>query len=502
MNNVWDIVTLLTDVTTIVVILVLLMVIGYIISMQERPGIPPGPPYWPIVGNMLDMRGKLAGKRHKYYEELQEQYGDIFRIYFGDQLVIVLNDFESIEEAFVKQKDLFSTRPLAQLWMLKEVGKGGNGVIWANGQDWKTVRRMQLRTLRDLGVGKSTLEDRINDETNFILDFLTNCEGKPIKVHELMMKATTNIISMVVLSKRYDYGDSEYLQILKVLEDGFTDMVVFTPLNRFPMLRFIPFIASKMLEAHTAFRAVEKLIAQHIAKRRNNFDKNDIKDFMDVYFDMSTNNENTTFSDSNMRRIIIDLFFAGSDTTATTLDWAFLFMALHPEVQKKCQEEIDSVVGDGRMVGWSDKSTMSYNETTLLEVQRLGNAVPMSVPHTTYKDTVVKGYLIPEGTLVFANLYACHLDSRYWKEPLKFKPERFLDGSGKVSKPPATFMPFSTGPRMCPGEPLARMELFLFFTNILQRFTLSLSGSEQPSTDGFCGMSMSTPEYTILAKRR
>ncbi|KAK6166914.1 hypothetical protein SNE40_023515 [Patella caerulea] len=195
MINVWDIVSVFTDVTTILLTLVLLLVIGYVISMRERSGIPPGPPFWPIVGNMLDMRGNLVGKRHKYYAELQAKYGDIFRIYFGDQLLIVLNDFESIEEAFVKQKDLFSTRPAKQLWIVKQVSKIGHGVIWASGQEWKDARRMAIRSLRDLGVGKSILEDRIKEETNIVLDYLSQSEGIPVQAHDIMMKATTNIIS-------------------------------------------------------------------------------------------------------------------------------------------------------------------------------------------------------------------------------------------------------------------------------------------------------------------
>ncbi|KAK6166913.1 hypothetical protein SNE40_023514 [Patella caerulea] len=259
-----------------------------------------------------------------------------------------------------------------------------------------------------------------------------------------------------------------------------------------------------MLAVRNAILAVEQFIANRIEKRRQVFDKNDIKDFIDVYLDTSANDESSTstITESNTRRIILDLFFAGSDTTSTTLDWAMLFMILHPKVQKKCQEEIDSVVGDGRMIDWSDRSKMAYNEATLLEVQRLGSAVPMTLPHTTDKDTIVKGYLIPEGTLVYANLYACHRDSRYWKEPLEFKPDRFLDDSGKVQNPPASFVPFSTGPQICAGEPLARMELFLFFTNILQRFSVSTFGGEKPSTDGICGLSMATPEYTIQVTPR
>ncbi|XP_050388964.2 cytochrome P450 2D3 [Patella vulgata] len=502
MINVWDIIAVFTDVTTILMTLVLLLVIGYVISMQERSGIPPGPPFWPVVGNMLDIRGKLVGKRHKYYAELQEKYGDIFRIYFADQLLIVLNDFESIEEAFVKQRDLFSTRPVEKLWVVNQAGKGGHGIIWASGQEWKDARRMSIHTLRDLGVGKSRLEEKIKEEIEIVLDSFTQSTGKPINVHEILRKASTNIICIVVFGERYDYGDPAFIQILKVLDDGFTDMVLHTPVHRFPLLRFIPFISSKMVSVKTAYLKVVEIIAQRIEKRRQVFDKNAIQDFIDVYLDMSAGGEFSTITESNTRRAISDLVFAASDTTATTLDWAMLFMVLHPEVQKKCQEEIDSVVGDGRMVDWSDKSKLSYNEATLLEVQRLSSAVPMSAPHTTNKDTVVKGYLIPEGSLVYANLYACHRDSRYWKEPLEFKPERFLDISGKVSKQPAAFIPFSIGPRICAGKILARMELFLFFTNILQRFTVSTPSTEKPSTDGICTVVISTPEYTLIGTRR
>ncbi|XP_050415836.1 cytochrome P450 2D3 [Patella vulgata] len=504
MINMWDILTSFTDVKTILLTLVFILVIGYVISMQERSGIPPGPSYWPIVGNMLDIRGKRVGKRHKYYAELQEKYGDIFRIYFGNQLLVVLNDFESIEDAFVKQKDLFSSRPVDKLWGIQQTVKDGKGVLWASGQEWKDARRMTVRALRDLGVGKTTLEDRIKEEAKIILDYITACEGKPFKVHDIMMKATTNIISTVVFGKRYDYSDLDFLQIIKVLEINFKgEMGVFSPIHQFPMLRFIPVLAAKILTARNSVEKVKQFIADRIEEHKEVFDKNDIKDFIDVHLDMCASGASDVTSEGNTKRTILSLFLAGSDTTATTLDWALLYMILHPEVQKKCQEEIDSVVGNIRMVGWSGKSKLPYNEATLLEVQRIANAVPNTVPHTTDKDAVVKGFLIPQGSLVYANLYACHLHSRYWKEPLQFKPERFLDDTGTISKQTAaTLIPFSIGPRICVGESLARMEIFLFFTNLLQRFSFSTSGSEKPSTDGICGVSMSTPEYTLTATPR
>ncbi|KAK6165387.1 hypothetical protein SNE40_022323 [Patella caerulea] len=335
MVNLVDILVVFTDVTTILVTLVLLLVIGYVISMRERSGIPPGPPFWPVVGNMLDIRGKLVGKRHKYYAELQEKYGDIFRIYFADQLLIVLNDFESIEEAFVKQQDLFSTRPIEKLWVLNQSGKGGHGIIYANGQEWKDARRMAIRTLRNLGVGKSRLEEKIKEEIEIVIESFNESEGKPINVHEILRKAITNIICIVVFGERYDYGDPEFIQTLNVLEDGFTEMVFYTPVHRFPLLRFIPFIASKMVSVQTAIMEVQQFIAKRIEKRKPVFDQNAINDFIDVYLDMSADGECSTITESNTRRVISDLVFAASETTATTLDWAMLFMVLHPEVQKK-----------------------------------------------------------------------------------------------------------------------------------------------------------------------
>ncbi|XP_050404552.1 cytochrome P450 2D3 [Patella vulgata] len=502
MSNLWEIVSSYVDATTILIAFVFLLIIGFVLSKQERSGIPPGPSYWPIVGNILEMKLTFACKRHKYFEQLQEKHGDIFRIYFGSQLMIVLNDFESVDEAFVKQKDVFSIRPAKKLWSVNRTIQNGKGVIWSSGQEWKDARRMALHTLRDLGVGKSTLEERIKDETNVVLDFLFKSEGTSFCAHEIMMKATTNIISSVVFGKRYHYDDPGFLKIMEVIDAGFKSDGPFSPINEFPLLRFMPFLASKLLAITNAVEQAAKFISERVEEHKRAFSKDNINDFIDVCLDIGENSESSSISEGCLRRSILDLFLAGSDTTATTLDWALLFMILNPEVQKKCQEEIDDVVGDSRMVGWSDKSKMPYNEATLLEVQRIGNTIPASLPHTASRDTVVKGYLIPAGSLVYANMYACHLDSRYWKEPLKFKPERFIDDTGKVSKHNASFMPFSTGPRMCAGEPLARMELFLFFTNVLQRFSLSTPSSETPSANGICGLSLSPPPYSIHAKRR
>ncbi|XP_050416707.1 cytochrome P450 2U1 [Patella vulgata] len=487
------------DTTTILIATITLLVVAYIFSMKERAGIPPGPRFLPIVGNILNMRGAYVGKRYKYFEELKEKYGDIFRIYLGPKLVVVLNSFQTVNEVFVKQKETFAARPTEQLWGINLATKNGRGIIWSNGDEWKTVRRTSLHALRDLGVGKSSIEEKLKEEVCALLDALSDIEGEPVCVHKYLMKATTNIICGIAFGTRFDYNNTEFLNVIAFVDSAFRNEGAFGPIHVLPLLRFTPFLMGYYKRFQKIHVGVEGFILRRIKEHKETFNKDDIRDFIDAC--LSNREKTDYFDDNGMLRAIIDLFTAGSDTTAGSLDWGLLYMILNPDIQKKCQEEIDSVVGSNRMVSLSDKSKLPYVEATILEVQRLGNTAPASLPHMANEDAMVNGYLIPKGSMVYANLYGCHLDSKYWDDPKTFKPERFLGGDGKLKKQPS-FVPFSAGSRICPGESLARMELFLFFSNILQRFTVLKTGSGELSTEGYFGISMSTPQYFLKLKRR
>ena len=139
-----------------------------------------------------------------------------------------------------------------------------------------------------------------------------------------------------------------------------------------------------------------------------------------------------------------DLFAAGTETTATTLLWALLFLLHNPDIMQRAQRVIEEVLGPSRMPSMKDKLHMPYIEAVLAEVQRMGDIVPLGVPHANTEDVFLRGYRIPKRTHFYPLLYATHRDPNIWQEPDRFNPERFLDGDGKFVKN-EHLIPFSMG---------------------------------------------------------
>ena len=164
------------------------------------------------------------------------------------------------------------------------------------------------------------------------------------------------------------------------------------------------------------------------------------------------------------------IFGAGGSTVASALQWCVALMAAHPDVQEKVFRQIDHVVGQGREVTLSDRSKLPLVEATIYEALRFSSAIPFALPHCTTCDTTLKGYDIPEGTVVLINLYSIFVDEELWGDPKNFRPERFLTSEGELDRAQVEQLSaFSLGRRRCVGEVLARMELFLFFATLLQR---------------------------------
>ncbi|XP_051731740.1 cytochrome P450 2J3-like [Ctenopharyngodon idella] len=209
----------------------------------------------------------------------------------------------------------------------------------------------------------------------------------------------------------------------------------------------------------------------------------------------------TVFNVENLCFCTLDLFVEGTDTAATTLYWGLLYMMKYPETQARVQEEIDRVVGGSRQPSLSDKDNMPFTNAVIHEIQRIGNIVPLNLVRATVKDTQIGKYFIPKDTVVIGSLTSVLFDESEWETPHSFNPGHFLDAEGNFRKRDA-FFPFSIGKRVCLGEQLARMELFLFFSSLLQRFTFSLTVGVEPNLDYLMGTTRCPKPYKLCAMPR
>uniref|UniRef100_A0A8C3PH05 Cytochrome P450 n=1 Tax=Calidris pygmaea TaxID=425635 RepID=A0A8C3PH05_9CHAR len=448
-------------------ILMLLLILKrqHVWKSHTKGNFPPGPRRLPIIGNLhiMDMK-----RPHLTMLELSKTYGPVFSIQMGPRKMVILSGYDTVKEALVNQADAFAGRP--KIPILEETGKG-KGVIFSDGENWKVMRRFTLTTLRDFGMGKKAIEDRVVEEYRCLGDTIEAQQGKPLEITLMMNAAVANIIVSILLGKRYDYEDPTFKKLLTLVHEnirlfGSPSLSIY---NMFPVLGFL-------LKDHKTFKQNVKEINAFIKvtfiEHLKVLDRNDQRSFIDTFLvrqQEENGKANGYFHNENLTAVVRSLFAAGMETTSTTLRWGLLLMMKYPEIQKKVQDEIEQVIGSNppRI---EHRTQMPYTDAVVHEIQRFANILPVNLPHATTADVTFKGYFIPKGTYIIPLLTSVLHDKSQWEKPDMFYPEHFLDANGKFVKKDA-FMPFSAGRRVCAGETLAKMELFLFFTSLLQRFT-------------------------------
>ncbi|XP_075409744.1 cytochrome P450 2D15-like [Tenrec ecaudatus] len=372
------------------------------------------------------------------------------------------------------------------------------------GHAWREQRRFSLSTLRNFGLGKKSLEQWAIEEADCLCAAFAAKDGRPFSPNTLLSRAVSNVIASLTHGRRFEYDDPTFLKLLAAVEESLKMDSVFAQLmNMFPVFLHIPALARKFFSGQIAVMdQLRRQVTEHRASRDSGQPPRDLIDAFLDEIDKAQGNPESSFTEENLYLVVADLFSAGMVTTSITLPWALLLMILHPDVQRRVQQEIDEVLGQEKRPELGDQARMPYTTAVVHEVQRFGDIIPLNVPHMTTRDTEIQGFIIPKGTGLFLNLSSVLKDERFWEKPFRFHPEHFLDAQGHFVKQEA-FMPFSAGRRTCLGEPLARMELFLFFTRLLQRFSFSVPpGQPLPSDHGVYAFMVSPAPFQLCAVPR
>ncbi|XP_045932036.1 cytochrome P450 2K1-like isoform X2 [Micropterus dolomieu] len=455
---------LLFSSTTMLLATVGILLALYVVfcSVDDQRKEPPGPRPLPVFGNLLQLNLKSA------HSTLCE-YGPVFTVHFGPNKAVVLAGYKTVKNALVSYADVFGDRYIPRIF---NDHIQGHGILFANGESWKEMRRFALTTLRDFGMGKRVAEEKSLEECGHLIKMFEEHGEKPFDTTSPVNYATSNIISSIVYGSRFEYSDPRFTNMVKRANENihFSGTASIHLYNMFP--RLFGWIKNRQLmlkNNEITIRDVKDLI-KHLKETLN---PEICRGLVDCYLIRKQKEDDsfvmdTHFSEKNLIYTVTNLFAAGTDTTAATLRWSLLFMAKYPHIQDQVQKELSTVVGS-RQVRLDDRKNLPYADAVIHETQRLASILPTSIPHKTSRDITFQGYFIKEGTTVFPLLTSVLHDESEWESPHTFNPSHFLNEEGKFVKRDA-FMPFSAGRRVCLGESLAKMELFLFFTSLLQRF--------------------------------
>nr|QQL94710.1 cytochrome P450 2j2 [Lateolabrax maculatus] len=456
---------------------------------------PPGPWAVPFLGNVF------TGVDFKTMEKLAQEYGPVFSLRRGSERMVFISGYKMVKEALVNQLDSFVDRPNVPLF---HVVFKGLGIALSNGYLWKKQRKFANTHLRYFGEGQKSLEQYIEAESNFLCEAFKEEQERPFNPHYNMTTAVSNIISSVLFGHRFEYSDQSFRKFLEL--DNEAIVLAGSPQTQlydaFPgLLQYLP---GPHQTVHANYKEIMAFLRKQIEKHQEEWNPDDPRDYIDVYLAEMEKKKEDPQAGFNIETLLIctlDLIEAGTESAATTLRWALVYMMHYPEIQEKVQAEIDRVIGQSRQPTLAERPNLPYTDAVLHEIQRMGNIVPLGFPKMASKDTTLGGYFIPKGTAITTILASVLFDKNEWATPDIFNPEHFLDSEGQFRRRDA-FLPFSAGKRVCVGEHLARMELFLFFTCLLQRFTFCPVPGEMPSLEGVLGFTYSPKAFRTLAVPR
>ncbi|PSS15640.1 Cytochrome P450 93A3 like [Actinidia chinensis var. chinensis] len=467
-----------------------------LLKSRTRHHLPPSPLALPIIGHLH----LLAPIPHQALHKLSNRLGPLIHISLGSVPCIVASSPEAAKEVLKTHEVYFSNRPL--MAAVDYLTYGSQDFSFAPyGPYWKFMKKLCMSEL----LGGRTLDllhpVRHDEMKRFVELLLRKAKaGEAVDVGGELVRVTNNTISRMIMSERCSENEDEAGEVRKLIQET-AELT-----GKFNLSDFIWFCKNLDLQGfrkrlkgvRDRFDAMmERIISEHEDTRRKmkreSCDGGErVKDLLHILMDIAEDEtSDMKLSKENIKAFILDIFAAGSDTSAITTEWALAELINHPNIMEKARKEIDTVVGSSRLVQESDIQNLPYLQAIVKETLRLHPTGPLIVREST-EDCTVMGYHVPAKTRLFVNVWAIGRDPNHWQDPLEFRPERFVseDGSGKnqldVRGQHFHLLPFGSGRRGCPGTSLALQVVQTSLAAIVQCFDWKVSDGR--NTNGSVNM--------------
>ncbi|HUN21837.1 MAG TPA: cytochrome P450 [Anaerolineales bacterium] len=416
---------------------------------SQMPG-----PVIPAISRLLTALSpvRLPFDSLKFITDNTEKYGELFALYFDDQVNYVVSDPQIAHDILVTRHAEFHKAPLLRNAIGNLVG---NGLLTSEGEFWKRQRKLAQPAFHYHRIA-SYSETMVSYTQRQIATWHS---GEIRDIAEEMMALTLAIVNktlfnMEIGNQAKRIGESVYV-VLEAANDR---------LNSYAPIWERWFKTRQRREAQALavlFEIIDDIIATH--------GEEDTGDLLSMLLS-ARDDEGKPMSAQQLRDEVVTLFTAGHETTANALDWIFYLLAQNPTAEEKLLAEVDALAG--RTPTMADLAELPYSERVVKEAMRLYPPASGAM-RSPLHDIELGGYPIPQGSNVAISTYAMHRNPKYFPNPLQFDPERFSP-EREPTIPKYSYLPFGGGPRICIGNSFAMMEARLVLVTILQHYRLTL----------------------------
>ncbi|KAM3262927.1 hypothetical protein ACQJBY_053212 [Aegilops geniculata] len=442
--------------------------------------LPPGPYPWPVVGNLR----QIKPVRCSCFQEWAERYGPIFSVWFGSSLTVVVSTPELAKEVLKEHDQQLANRTRNR--STQRFSRNGQDLVWADyGPHYIKVRKLcnlELFTHKRLEALRPIREDEVTAMVASVHRAAIGLgnEGKPLVVRSHLAMVSFNNITRLVFGKRFmnANGDinEEGHEFKSIVNNGIKIGASLSIAEYVWYLRWLFPLNEELYKTHNERRdqLTKKIIEEHEKALKENGGRHH---FVDA---LLTLREQYDLSDDTVFGLLWDIITTGMDTTVISVEWAMAELVRYPRVQKKLQEELDSVIGRDRVMSETDFQKLPYLLAVVKESLRLHPATPLMLPHKASASVKVGGYNIPKGADVTVNVWAIARSPDVWSNPLEYRPERFLKESIDIKGGDFRVLPFGAGRRVCPGAQLGINLVASMIRHLLHHFEWSLPEGTMP----------------------
>ena len=421
------------------------------------PKLPPGPGGRYLFGNLFDYSRDPLG----FLSSCAREYGDVVRLQFPGPPAYLLTDPDHIEQVLVRNNRNFIKSRLTR----SELSFLGNGLLTSDGDFWRRQRRLAQPAFH-----RERVENYAGTMVSYTQRMLEGWKsGETRDVHHEMMRLTLEIVAKTLVDADITGEAEEVGRALGAVMAHFSDQ------GSGVFLRMLP--DSVPTPSNLRFRRAQRRLEEFIyaiieERRRSGRDTGDLLSMLLHARDESGNG----MSDEQLRDEVMTIVMAGHETTALALSWTFYLLSKHPEVEAKLAAELEEVPG-GRAPTVEDLPKLTYTDAVIKESMRLYPPA-WAIGREALEDCEIGGYYVPARTQLFISQYVVHHLPRSFEDPDAFDPDRWAEGlENRIPK--YAYFPFGGGPRLCIGQPFAKMEATLLLATIARNFKLELVSGQR-----------------------